>query len=169
VVAGSCSAATRAQVADFIARGGAAYGLDIDSRPAADPVALANAALGWADAHLGPAPLLVYSTAEPEQVRALQERLGTEAAGALIEQALARVAQGLVARGVRQLVVAGGETAGAVAQALALRSMRIGPQIDPGVPWCHVPDLGLHLCLKSGNFGATDVFTRAFMSLGAVR
>lgn len=171
VVAGSCSAATRAQVADFIARGGAAFRLDLDSvtGPVPDPVTLADAALAWADARLGPAPLLVYSTAEPERVRALQQRLGTEGAGALIEQALARVAQGLVARGVRQLVVAGGETAGAVAQALALQSMRIGPQIDPGVPWCHVPALGLHLCLKSGNFGATDFFTRAFMSLAAVR
>lgn len=171
VVAGSCSAATRAQVADFIRRRGAAFALDLDAgadQPP-DPVALADAALAWANERLGTTPLLVYSTAEPARVRALQQRLGTEAAGALIEQALARVAQGLIARGVRQLVVAGGETAGAVAQALALQSMTIGPQIDPGVPWCHVPALGLHLCLKSGNFGATDFFTRAFMSLRAVR
>ncbi len=123
VIAGSCSAATRAQVADFIERGGAAFALDLDASdetgatdatgatraPNADT--LAARALDWAVPRLGAAPLLVYSTAAPDRVRALQQRLGVAAAGALIEQALARVAAGLVSRGLRQLLVAGGEAA----------------------------------------------------------
>jgi uncharacterized protein YgbK (DUF1537 family) len=76
------------------------------------------------------------------------------------------VAQGLVAAGVGQLLVAGGETSGACVQALGVNTLRIGPQIDPGVPWCHATPptrpQGLHLALKSGNFGGTDFFTRAF-------
>jgi uncharacterized protein YgbK (DUF1537 family) len=68
---------------------------------------------------------------------------------------------------VRQLIVAGGETSGACIQALDVTQLAIGPQIDPGVPWCYArmdsaPDVGLHLALKSGNFGTDDFFTRAF-------
>jgi len=72
---------------------------------------------------------------------------------------------------VRQLIVAGGETSGACVQALGITQMRIGAQIDPGVPWCHAvaPDAkdGLHITLKSGNFGSTDFFTKAFAQLSA--
>jgi len=83
---------------------------------------------------------------------------------------LAAVARGLVEAGVRQLVVAGGETSGACIQALGIRQLRIGAQIDPGVPWCHAPSSsvareGLHLALKSGNFGGTDFLSRAFKVL----
>jgi uncharacterized protein YgbK (DUF1537 family) len=92
--------------------------------------------------------------------------LGAERAGALVEQALSRVAVGLVEAGVGQLIVAGGETSGACVQALGITQLRIGPQIDPGVPWCHCATparlAGLHLALKSGNFGGTDFFSRAF-------
>ncbi|HTR82880.1 MAG TPA: nucleotide-binding domain containing protein, partial [Reyranella sp.] len=90
-----------------------------------------------------------------------------EAAGALIEDAMARIADGLVARGARRLVVAGGETAGAVVQALGVRSLRIGAEIDPGVPWTYAQGSGepLLLALKSGNFGAPDFFTKAFAKL----
>jgi uncharacterized protein YgbK (DUF1537 family) len=100
----------------------------------------------------------------------VQGALGAEAAGALVERTLAAIAQGLVALGVRQLVVAGGETSGACVQALNIVQMKIGPQIDPGVPWCHAltdaaPGGGLHLTLKSGNFGGEDFFTRAFTPL----
>jgi uncharacterized protein YgbK (DUF1537 family) len=85
----------------------------------------------------------------------------------LVERTLAAVARGLVERGVRQLIVAGGETSGACIQALDVTQLAIGPQIDPGVPWCYArmdsaPAVGLHLALKSGNFGAEDFFTRAF-------
>lgn len=175
VVSGSCSAATNAQVADFIARSPA--GADRGDRAfAVDPLRLASGedvagqALAWAAPRLSTGPVLVYATAAPEAVKAAQAQLGVERAGALVEQALARVAQGLVAAGVGQLLVAGGETSGACVQALGVDTLRIGPQIDPGVPWCHATPptrpQGLHLALKSGNFGGTDFFTRAFEVLG---
>jgi uncharacterized protein YgbK (DUF1537 family) len=136
----------------------------------ADGVDMAQEALAWAAARLAqdPAlPLLVYATAPPAAVQAVQARLGAERAGALVEQALARVAQGLVGLGVRQLVLAGGETSGACIAALGIAQLRIGPQIDPGVPWCHAQagPVALHLALKSGNFGGPDFFTRAFTLL----
>jgi uncharacterized protein YgbK (DUF1537 family) len=88
----------------------------------------------------------------------------------LIERTLAAVAHGVVELGVRQLVVAGGETSGACVQALNVTQMKIGPQIDPGVPWCYAltddePSIALHLALKSGNFGADDFFAKAFAML----
>jgi len=114
----------------------------------------------------------VYSTTTPEQLAQIQASLGAMAAGELVEQWLAQVACALVQAGVRQLVVAGGETSGAVVQALGIEQLRIGGQIDPGVPWCHaMANLGpsdgdhltpLHISLKSGNFGGVDFFTRAF-------
>ncbi|MBL8301160.1 MAG: hypothetical protein JNM26_00140, partial [Ideonella sp.] len=94
-----------------------------------------------------------------------QARLGVERAGAMVEDVLARVARGLVERGVRRLVVAGGETSGAVVQALGVQQLRIGRQIDPGVPWTWAPTtLGVpvHLALKSGNFGSADFFLKTF-------
>jgi uncharacterized protein YgbK (DUF1537 family) len=164
VVSGSCSAATNAQVATFIAAGGAAFALDpLQLAAGQDRVA---DALAWARARLAAGPVLVYATAEPDAVRAVQQQLGAERAGALVEQALSRVAVGLVEAGVGQLIVAGGETSGACVQALGITQLRIGPQIDPGVPWCHAATparpSGLHLALKSGNFGGADFFSRAF-------
>jgi uncharacterized protein YgbK (DUF1537 family) len=114
---------------------------------------------------------LIYATAEPQAVKAVQAQLGVQRAGEIVERALAAIAQGLVQLGVRQLIVAGGETSGACVQALEIGRMRIGPQIAPGVPWCHAasihaPDSGLHIALKSGNFGSPDFFTSAFSVLG---
>ena len=172
VVSGSCSAATNAQVADFISRspGGADRAFAVDPLRLAAGEDVAAQALAWAAPRLSTGPVLVYATAAPEAVKAVQAQLGVERAGALVEQALARVAQGLVAAGVGQLLVAGGETSGACVQALGVNTLRIGPQIDPGVPWCHATPptrpQGLHLALKSGNFGGTDFFTRAFEVLG---
>ena len=165
IVSGSCSTATNRQVRAFVDRGGAAF--RVDPLHEGDPVA---GALAWADAQPRDATLLVYSTAAPDDVKAAQSRLGAQAAGDRLERALAAVARGLVERDVGQLVVAGGETAGACVQALGVTQLRIGPQIDPGVPWCHAASPlarnGLHLALKSGNFGADDFFTRAFAQLG---
>lgn len=121
--------------------------------------------LAWAAPRLAQGPVLVYSTADPAQVRAVQAQLGVHEAGALMERTLAAIARGLVAdAGVRQLVVAGGETSGACVQALGIAQLQIGAQIDPGVPWCHARagDAALHIALKSGNFGGRDFFTRAF-------
>ncbi|WP_406625601.1 3-oxo-tetronate kinase [Acidovorax sp. SDU_ACID1] len=162
VVSGSCSLATNRQVQDFIARGGAA--LAIDPLRIADGADVAAEALAWAAPLLERGPVLVYSTADSGAVKSVQSRLGVEEAGAMVERTIAAIARGLVERGVRQLVVAGGETSGACVQALGITQMQIGPQIDPGVPWCHAQALGqgLHVTLKSGNFGGDDFFTRAF-------
>lgn len=168
VVSGSCSLASNRQVADFRQRGLSALAIDPVRIAAGDD--LVAQALAWAEPRLAAGPVLVYSTAGAESVRGVQGQLGAAQAGALVEAALARIARGLVGLGVRQLVVAGGETAGACVQALDIRQMRIGAQIDPGVPWCHAAcpaagAQGLHLSLKSGNFGGDDFFTRAFALL----
>ena len=168
VIAGSCSLATNRQVADFVARGSPA--MSIDPLRIAAGVDVAAEVLAWAAPLLQAGPLLVYSTAAPSAVKAMQGALGVERAGLLVEATLARIAAGLVGLGVRQLVVAGGETSGACVQALQVRQLKIGPQIDPGVPWCHAHCAlagsdGLHLSLKSGNFGTDDFFTKAFAVL----
>jgi uncharacterized protein YgbK (DUF1537 family) len=169
VVSGSCSLATQRQVQAFVASGRPALPLaplQIAKQVAAG-VDVAAEVLAWAAPFIAQGPVLVYSTADPAAVKAVQSRLGVQEAGDLVERTLASIARALVQHGVRQLVVAGGETSGACVQALNIRQMRIGPQIDPGVPWCHAPSdaaghEGLHLTLKSGNFGADDFFTRAF-------
>ena len=171
VVAGSCSAATRRQVADFISRGHPALALDPFqiAHDAACGVDTGAKALAWAAPLLKAGPVLVYSTADPAAVKSAQATLGAGDAGAMVERTLAAVACGLVMLGVRQLVVAGGETSGACVQALGISQMQVGPQIDPGVPWCyaHVSSgAGLHLALKSGNFGTDDFFSKAFEQLG---
>lgn len=95
-------------------------------------------------------------------MRKVQSRLGAQRAGELVEQCLARIAKGLVEQGVRRLVVAGGETSGAVVNALGVSALRIGAQIDPGVPWTYpIGEPRLALALKSGNFGAVDFFDKA--------
>ena len=161
IVSGSCSLATQAQVAHAIRCGMPSCALD--------PLALASDAnavrdvLQWARSRLPGGPVLVYATASARQVKAAQTRLGAERAGALVEEALAAIARGLVESGVRQLVVAGGETSGAVVHALGVRGLRIGPEIDPGVPWTvNIADPPLALALKSGNFGTEDFFLKAW-------
>lgn len=158
IVSGSCSRATNLQVADFIARGLPAFVLDPLSLLSGDAVVLD--ALKWAESRLAAGPVLIYSTAAPEALKRIQDQLGVQQAGELVEHALASIAKGLVALGVRQLVVAGGETSGAVVQALGMHQLQIGSQIDPGVPWCAAN--GMHITLKSGNFGTPDFFTKAF-------
>lgn len=169
VVSGSCSLATNRQVQTFIAAGYPALAID-PLKLSGDGATAVEEALTWAQPLLGNRPVLIYSSASPDAVKAVQARLGVQAAGDLVEHTLAAVARGLVERGVRQLVVAGGETSGACVQALGITQMKIGPQIDPGVPWCHAhsdaaPDAGLHLTLKSGNFGTDDFFSKAFTGL----
>ncbi|OZI67291.1 3-oxo-tetronate kinase [Bordetella genomosp. 11] len=174
IVSGSCSQATLRQVRHYIDAGGAALAIDParllqGANPAMDEV---ERALAWARPRVAREPVLIYSSAPPDAVRQVQASLGADRAGALVEEALARIARGLVQAGVRQIVVAGGETSGACVQALGLTQLQIGAQIDPGVPWCHargtdayVP--ALHVALKSGNFGADDFFIRAFSLLEA--
>ena len=166
VISGSCSQATNGQVAHWLESGRPA--LRIDPRQIARGRDVAAEALLQSDALLGAGPVLFYATAAPEEVKAVQAELGVAEAGAMLEGALARIAQGLIARGVTRLVVAGGETAGAVVQALGVGVLKIGPQIDPGVPW--TATLGpqtILLALKSGNFGTRDFFAKSLQQLDA--
>ena len=160
IVSGSCSVATNGQVAAFLASGGAGFAVDpLQIAAGVDGVAQA---IEWATPRLPGGPVLVYATADATALQAVQSRLGARRAGALVEETLARIACALVQRGVGQLVVAGGETSGACVQALGVTQLAIGPQIDPGVPWCHATDRRLHLALKSGNFGGAAFFSYAF-------
>jgi uncharacterized protein YgbK (DUF1537 family) len=173
VISGSCSVATQKQVA---AMQKAAPSFAVDPLALAKGDDVAGAALAWAAQHIEQGPLLVYATAAPEQVRAVQSQLGVAEAGELVERALAAIAVGLVKLGVGQLIVAGGETSGAVVKALGITGLRIGPEIDPGVPWTAALQDGgaatsseqtqpLALALKSGNFGSEDFFTKAWSRL----
>jgi uncharacterized protein YgbK (DUF1537 family) len=160
ILAGSCSAATRRQVEVAIAAGTPALQLD--------PIAIADKSITVADAvdfvlAAGDKPPLVYSSADPAAVAAVQSRLGRAAAGAVVEDFLAEVAARLLAQGVTRFLVAGGETSGAVVGALEVGALDIGPEIDPGVPWTLARDgKPIALALKSGNFGAEDFFLKAW-------
>jgi uncharacterized protein YgbK (DUF1537 family) len=163
VLAGSCSAATLRQVAAAEAAGIPAF--------AVDPVAVAAGTLTPSQAidfvlAQSRTPL-VYSSAPPSAVAATQQRLGQAEAGELIERFMADVAAGLSERGVTRFIVAGGETSGAVVAALGVNVLRIGPEIDPGVPWtlAHGNAAPFALALKSGNFGSDDFFIRAWEKL----
>ena len=165
VLAGSCSVATQAQVARWIAAGRPALRIDPLALARGEPAAadVVHQALAWAQAQAS-APLL-YATADAATLASTQAALGVAAAGALVEHALAAIARGLVDAGTQRLVVAGGETSGAVVQALGVHTLRIGAAICPGVPWTQaVRSAGqapLKLALKSGNFGGPEFFTEA--------
>jgi len=167
IISGSCSEATNRQVTHFKQQGGAAYAinpLELLSQSASE---IQSNILAWAKPLLPNGYVLIYSTAKPDEVKAIQAQLGTQEAGSAIENMLASIAHGLVSLGVGQLLVAGGETSGACVRELGVDQMQIGPQIDPGVPWCYAQGKGqsLHLALKSGNFGTDDFFTKAFSKL----
>jgi uncharacterized protein YgbK (DUF1537 family) len=159
VLSGSCSAATLGQVEHWRRSRPA---LSIDVLALAKGADIVGMSLAWARRHLADGAVLIYASAPPETVKRVQAEIGREKAGALVEDALGAIAEGMVAAGVRRLVVAGGETSGAVVQRLGIAALRIGPEIDPGVPWTET--LGaphLALALKSGNFGAPDFFSKA--------
>ena len=164
VLSGSCSTATRGQV-DAFAAGHPALRLDPLELAAAPGTV--NTAIAWAREHIQAGPVLVHAGAAPEEVRSVQQALGRDRAGALVEQAMARIAVSMVSGGVRRLVVAGGETSGAVVGALGVRGLRIGRQIDPGVPaTVTIGEPELALALKSGNFGGPDFFAKALARMG---
>ncbi len=168
IISGSCSVATNAQVKHFLARGGA--GLAIDPFSLAQGQSALDHVMQWAMQQNPDRPVLIYTTADPESVRAVQSQFGIAQAGVMVEEALSGIAKCLVLQGIQQLIVAGGETSGACVKALGIESMRIGTAIAPGVPWCHASspfaqDGHLHITLKSGNFGTEDFFTQAFQRL----
>lgn len=163
VIAGSCSPATRRQVANFKA---IAPAIQIDPLRLVEGELSVEKLVRQAADHLKVGPVMIYSTANPAAVEAAHHKLGRAEASGLIEESLASIASGLVERGVRRLVVAGGETSGAVTRALKIQAVEIGPEIAPGVPW--VQTLGnpcLALALKSGNFGSDYFFQDALRRL----
>jgi uncharacterized protein YgbK (DUF1537 family) len=166
ILAGSCSRATLSQIEQA-----KPFYPPFQIKPLElelDYAAALERALSWSADKLDQGDtLLIYSSESPEGVAAAQSKLGLQRSSQLVERALSDLASQLVAGGVRQLIVAGGETAGAVVNALRVRALRIGREISPGVPWT----LGLGgsypvaLALKSGNFGATNFFTEAWKVL----
>ncbi len=163
VLAGSCSQATRGQIA-FAKRIWPHRKLDVHRIATGDPVVAET--LSWANEHTNHSPVLVYTSAEPDEVAAIQKQHGRERTGELIENTFGRLAQELVASGARRLIVAGGETSGAVVSALNVQSLRIGAEIDPGVPWTEtLGEPRIALALKSGNFGGEDFFAKAMSML----
>jgi uncharacterized protein YgbK (DUF1537 family) len=161
ILSGSCSAATRGQVEAAIAAG--MPSLRIDPLEIASGNQTVAQILQWVDRQPKDKPFLVYSSDEPDAVRQVQERLGRVQAGTIVEDLLGAIAAALPARGFTRLIVAGGETSGAVVQALGAGVLTIGPEIDPGVPWTrNRSGVDLALALKSGNFGARDFFLKAW-------
>jgi uncharacterized protein YgbK (DUF1537 family) len=157
VLSGSCSQATLAQIA-FAKTSMPYYAVDpVDLAAGKDVV---SSVLAWATPLLPASPVLIYSSAEPATVKSVQTTIGKHASH-LVEQAIAAIACRLVEAGVETLVVAGGETSGAVVQGLNIAALEIGAEIDPGVPWVYTTGARpLALALKSGNFGAEDFFLK---------
>lgn len=169
ILAGSCSGATRGQVARH-ARTHPTFAINVEQ--VMNGEITANTLVEFITSHAGTSPL-IYSSGEPEQVRAIQERFGAATVSARLDDLFAETARRLVEGGMRRIVVAGGETSGAVAQsvtnALGIGAMRIGPEIDPGVPILSLGDDPVLLALKSGNFGAPDFFEKALQLMETTR
>jgi uncharacterized protein YgbK (DUF1537 family) len=161
ILAGSCSSATREQVKTALEAGVPA--LRLDAMELASGAMSAKTALEWLKTQPANGPALIYSTATPDEVQAVQSKLGRMNAGEIVENTLAGIAKALPALGFTRLIVAGGETSGAVVNALDVDALAIGPEIDPGVPWTRsLAGIDLALALKSGNFGTPDFFLKAW-------
>jgi uncharacterized protein YgbK (DUF1537 family) len=162
MLAGSCSAATRRQVA--AAAAAKTPSLKLDPLAIAEGRESVEGILDWIEAQDSGKTPLVYSSADPREVDLAQAKLGRDRAGALVEDILAETAARLKERGFTRFMVAGGETSGAVVAALGVRALEIGPEIDPGVPWTRSigSEPPIALVLKSGNFGADDFFLKAW-------
>ncbi|WP_353186755.1 3-oxo-tetronate kinase [Bosea sp. (in: a-proteobacteria)] len=164
IISGSCSTATRGQIKAALEAGYPALKVDpfalVEGRQ--DAAGLA----AWALAQPADKPFLLYSSDDPAEVAAVQDKLGREKAGGIVEHAFAEAARLLSEGGVTRLLVAGGETSGATVLGLGVRTLEIGPEIDPGVPWTRVVDgPEMVVALKSGNFGAPDFFLKAWSLL----
>lgn len=164
IISGSCSTATRGQIKAALAAGYPALKVDpfalVEGRQ--DAAGLA----AWALAQPADKPFLLYSSDDPAEVAAVQDKLGREKAGGVVEDAFAEIARLLSKGGVTRLLVAGGETSGATVLGLGIRTLEIGPEIDPGAPWTRVVDgPAMVVALKSGNFGAPDFFLKAWSLL----
>ncbi|WP_026614591.1 3-oxo-tetronate kinase [Ensifer aridi] len=161
VVAGSCSAATLKQI-EVAERSMPVLRLDTEKLLAgSDEI---SAAIAWAGERIAAGPVIVAASASPDVVSRLQARYGRETSGHAVEAATATIAGELVARGVKRLVVAGGETSGATVDRLGIPAFLIGPEIAPGVPVLRTIGNSqgeMLMALKSGNFGGEDFFGAA--------
>jgi len=163
VIAGSCSTATREQVR-AMARTRPSF--KIDPLELAEGRQSKGAVVDWARSATADGSILIYSSDNPEAVARAQSRLGREKAGSILESAMSDIARQLSAAGIRKFIVAGGETSGAIVEALAIKQLRIGPEIEPGVPWTFSEEpVKLCLALKSGNFGSENFFEKALAVL----
>jgi uncharacterized protein YgbK (DUF1537 family) len=160
-LAGSCSQATLGQIANAEKTMPV---LHLDPERVVAGTEESRRALAWAKERLEQGPVLIASSSTPDRVAALQARHGRDAAGHAIEQAMADIAEGLVRSGVRRLVVAGGETSGAVVDRLQIPGFLVGAEIAPGVPVLRAvgaKEGDMLLALKSGNFGGPEFFSDA--------
>ena len=154
ILCGSCSVATRKQIDNYE---GPHFPVDVPSLMAGTITAASVAGQLPTDV-----ASLVYSSAEPEAINQLQSEFPTETLAQTIESFFGELAIAMIDRGVKRIVVAGGETSGAVISALNLNAFNIGPEIDPGVPalsTINAPHLAV--ALKSGNFGSEQFFSKA--------
>jgi len=166
IVAGSCSKATLEQLA-MAEKSMPVLRLDTDALMHGDAEVLR--ALAWAGDRIAQGPLAIAASAAPDAVQRMQEKYGRDAAGHAIEQATSHIAAELVSRGVKRLVVAGGETSGAAVDRLQIPAFLVGPEIAPGVPVLRTvggPHGAMQLALKSGNFGGPDFFAKALGMMG---
>lgn len=161
VLVGSASTATAAQISTFAATR-PLHRLDLTALTSTD--ATVSAALRWAQERLPDGPVMIAADTTPEGIESTRRHFGPDRAAHVVEETLAAIATGLLDLGVRRLAVGGGETSGAIASALGLTSVRVGPPICPGVPWTLSTDPPLAIAFKSGNFGSRDFFNEAFAS-----
>lgn len=164
ILSGSCSEQANLQVATWQQQGGATYFLDPQQLMTTE-TAVAEA-LTWVRAQLKDGAVLVYATSPAGEVAALQQRYGRQALGHRIEQAFVDIARAVTQYDTGTLIVAGGETSGAVVAGLNLAALTVGPSIAPGVPWMfRYGEQPLSIALKSGNFGSADFYREALESL----
>ena len=163
ILSGSCSEMTIIQVKNFIQRGAAAFQLD--------PIDLAEngvkKVLDWLSSQDFTKNTIIYATSDPDTVKKVQAELGVDMAGKIVEQGLSECAIAARELGIKNFIIAGGETSGAITKALNVRQLDIGIEIAPGVPWTFSGKRNnqIALSLKSGNFGSEEFFTEALNKL----
>lgn len=168
VISGSCSEVTRRQVDVAVQRYPA---MKIDPLVAAAGYDIVNETLSWASEHLPYGPIIVYSTSDPTAVERVHDRLGSRRGASIVESTLTAIAEGLARQGVSRMIVAGGETSGAVLQGLGIQTLELGPTIKSGVSWtlaspAAVVGADMALLLKPGNFGDSNLFLHAWNTFG---
>jgi uncharacterized protein YgbK (DUF1537 family) len=164
ILAGSCSTTTRMQVQTAIDAGFPAYRLCPLELEACEQ--RVSEVVNWAEAQEHDHPVLIYSSSNPDEIREVQRRIGRHRSAEIIEKTFSCIAEQLLQRGFDRLIVAGGETSGAVIEKIGVRTLAIGPEIDPGVPWVlSLNKPKLCIALKSGNFGNSNFFLKAWEKL----